>query len=221
MMMLATTKMLVAAIVRIDEERVIKLVRQSLDQGVDPNSIMSEMRIGLETVHKLYSEGTYFLADLLIASEVFKRVNEMIQAQSQSFGANRPVDIVFGTVQRDIHDIGKSMAISVMQSVELNVVDMGVDVRPQQFIEMIQKTGAPILCLTGLLTISYDYMKATIHLLEETGLREGTAVFIGGLVNDSVQSYVGSDYWVYDVHKACEMCKAVLMEKSRKNVNIS
>jgi len=220
-MILATNKMLVAATVRIDEEMVIKLVLQSLEQGVDPNTIMSEMRIGLEMVLKMYSEGTYFLADLLIASEVFKQVHEMVLAHYQSFDGNRPIDVVFGTVQRDIHDIGKSIAISVMQSIGLNVVDMGVDVRPQQFVEMIQKTGAPILCLTGLLTISYDYMKATIHLLGEIGLREGTTVFIGGLVNDSVQSYVGSDYWVYDLQKACEMCKTVLMEKSRKKINIS
>jgi len=175
----------------------------------------------LETVHKLYCEGTYFLSDLLIASEVFKRVHGMVQAQNQFFDANRPVDVVFGTVQRDIHDIGKSMAISIMQSVGLSVVDMGVDVSPQRFIEMIQQTGAPILCMTGLLTISYDYMKATIRLLEESGKRENTAVLIGGLVNDSVQSYVGSDYWVHDVQTACEICKAVLLQKSRKNVNIS
>ncbi len=221
MVKLVTTNLLVAAMVHIDEEKVITLAQRSLDQGIDPHLIMEEMQLSLEKVHKLYSEGSYFLSDLLIAAEVFKRVHEMVQVQNQSFNEDRPVDVVVGTVQKDIHDIGKSMGISIMQSIGFNVVDMGIDVKPEQFIEMIQQTGAPILCLTGLLTVSYDYMKATIHLLEIAGLRETTAVLIGGLVNDSVQSYVGSNYWVHDVHEACEICKTILMEKSHLNMNIS
>lgn len=218
---LATT-MLVGAMVRIDEDKVIKLARRSLEEGVNPHTIMEEVRIGLETVHKLYSEGRYFLADLLIAAEVFKQVHEMVRVQIQScFNEHRAIDVVFGTVKRDIHDIGKSMVISVMESIGLNVVDMGVNVRPEEFVEMIQKTGAPILCLSGLLTISYDYMQATIRLLEAIGLRQSTVVLIGGLVNDSVQSYVGSDYWVRDVYQACQICQTILQQKSQQNINIS
>jgi methanogenic corrinoid protein MtbC1 len=220
-MILATKQMLVAAMARIDDEKVIGLAKCSLDLGVDHHIIMNEMRIGLETVHKLYCEGRYFLADLLIAAEAFKQVHEMIQAQTQIFDVKKPVDIVFGTVKRDIHDIGKSMAISVMETYDFNVVDMGVNVDPEKFIEMIRQTSAPILCLTGLLTVSYDSMKATVSLLKENGLHESTTIIIGGLVNDSVQSYVGSDYWVQDIQEACEICKVVLLKNTRKTANIS
>jgi len=221
MMKLVTTKMLVAAMVLIDEDKVITLVERSLDQGIDPNLIMEEMQSGLGKVHKLYSEGTYFLSDLLIAAEVFKRVHSMVQEQNQLFVVDRPIDIIVGTVQNDIHDIGKSMGISIMQSIGFNVVDLGIDVKPEQFIETIQQTAAPILCLIGLLTLSYDYMKNTIRLLEAAGLREDTVVLIAGLVNDSVQSYVGANYWVHEVHEACEICKNVLIERSHQNMNIS
>lgn len=220
-MLLATKQMLVAAMARIDDEKVIELAKCSLDLGVDYHIIMNEMRIGLETVHKLYCEGRYFLADLLIAAEAFKQVHEMVQAQTQTCNVKKTVDIVFGTVKRDIHDIGKSMAISVMETYGFNVVDMGVNVDPEKFIEMVQQTGAPILCLTGLLTVSYDSMKATVRLLEEAGLHEFTTIIIGGLVNDSVQNYVGSDYWVHDIQEACEICKAALLKTTRKNANIS
>lgn len=220
-MKLATTKMLVAAMVRIDEDKVVTLVEQSFAQGMESNLIMEEMQLGLGKVHKLYSEGTYFLSDLLIAAEIFNRIHTMVQARNPLLVVDRPVDIIVGTVQNDIHDIGKSMGISIMQSLGFNVIDLGIDVKPEQFIDTIQQTGAPILCLIGLLTLSYDYMKDTIRLLETAGLREDTVVLIAGLVNDSVQSYVGANYWVHEVHEACEICKNVLTESPHQNMNIS
>ncbi|MDF2876688.1 MAG: cobalamin B12-binding protein, partial [Sporomusa sp.] len=119
-MLLATNKILVAAVVRIEEDKVIQLVKRSLDQGVDPNVIMEEMRTGLEIVHEWYNKGNYFLADLIIVAELFSKVKNIVQDQNVLLSAANTVDVVFGTVKHDIHDIGKNMAISVMQSAGLN-----------------------------------------------------------------------------------------------------
>ncbi len=220
-MLLATNKILVAAVVRIEEDKVIQLVQRGLDHGVDPNVIMAEMRTGLEIVHEWYNKGHYFLADLIIVAELFSKVKNMVQEQNVLLSAANIVDVVFGTVKHDIHDIGKNMAISVMQSAGLHVIDMGVNVEPERFVEAVGNTGARILCLTCLLTSSYQHMKTTVAKLEEKGLRNKTTVIIGGLADDSVHKYVGSDYWVRDMHNASELCKSILSAKLCRNWNIS
>lgn len=217
----ATQKILAAALMRINEDKVVELTRRSLDRGVHPHLIMEQMRAGLDAVYQLYSKGTYFLADLLIAAEIFKKVQNMVQDETGPAVCQEATDIVFGTVKDDIHDIGKNIVISVMESMDLHVIDLGVDVEPRRFVDTVAAAKAPILCLMGLLTISYEHMKNTVTLLEKAGLRQNTVVFIGGLVNDSVQAYVGSDYWEQDVYKACQLCKTVLKRNLSPSLHIS
>lgn len=216
-----TPKILTAALTRINEDKVVELAQRSLDRGVHPHLIMEQMRAGLDAVYQLYSKGTYFLADLLIAAEIFKKVQNMVQDQTRLTDRREATDIVFGTVKDDIHDIGKNIVISVMESMDLQVVDLGVDVEPGRFVHAVAAAKAPILCLMGLLTVSYEHMKDTVALLEKAGLRQNTVVFIGGLVNDSVQAYVGSDYWEQDVYKACQLCKTVLKRELPSSLHIS
>lgn len=111
--------------------------------------------------------------------------------------------VVFGTVHGDIHDIGKDIVVAMLRGAGFTVHDLGVDVSPQAFVAKVKETGATIVGMTGLITISYDSMKDTIDALSAAGSRNHVKVMIGGgMVNEKVREYTGADAWGKDVVNA-------------------
>jgi methanogenic corrinoid protein MtbC1 len=216
-----TQKLLVSAVARLQEDKVICLVRQGLTKGVDPFVLLEEVRLGLEKVGEQYNRGEYFLADLIIAAEIFREVQDIVLGRGDNCEAGSAPQIVFGTVEEDIHDIGKNIAISVMRSRGLRVLDLGVNVPPQEFAARLKETGAHILCLSGLITEAYESMKKTVHRLEEESLRQRTTVLIGGLVNEVICNYAGADYWFRDCTGGLEICRKILAGTSPQQLTNS
>lgn len=202
--------LLTTALAKLDETKTIDLAKQSLSMGVEPCVIIEEARKGLEKVGDLYGVGVYFLADLIMAAEIFKQIQALtINPEPQEEQGFSP-QIIFGTVLEDIHDIGKNIAISVMRSRGLRVYDLGVNVPPERFVDALNQTKAPILCLSGLITQAYESMKNTITLIEHYSLKDKTTVIIGGLVNANICNILGSDYWVTDATSGMRLCKDIL-----------
>jgi methanogenic corrinoid protein MtbC1 len=216
--MLKIQKMLVGAMARLDEEMVINLVRQGLQMGIHPYVLLEEIRSGMERVGELYSKGDYFLADLIMSAEIFKDVLAMVAQLQAVQPTSRYGPIIFGTVQNDIHDIGKNITIGVLQYKGFEVIDLGIDVPGHVFVDALKEANSRILCLSGLITNSYDSMKQTIHLLEKSGLRERTTVIIGGLVNEAVRKYTNADYWSTDCEEVSQLCKDILRNNREAQV---
>ena len=122
------------------------------------------------------------------------------------------INVIFATVEEDIHDVGKNVTIGLYKSVGINVIDLGVNVPAARIVEEVIRRNAPILCLSGLLTSSYGSMKKTIDLLIEKQLRSAVKVIIGGNVNETVRTYVGADYWVTDCATGLKICDETARE---------
>ncbi|MHB1405144.1 MAG: cobalamin B12-binding domain-containing protein [Desulfitobacteriaceae bacterium] len=171
-------------------------------------------------VGNLYDQGKYFLADLMMSAEIFKDVIDLVAVKvtTPSMPAQNTT-ILFGTVKNDIHDIGKNLTIGLLKFNGFNVIDLGVDVAPQDFVNAAIDYKASLLCLSGLVTASYNSMKQTIQALEQYGLRPGIKVVIGGLVNESVRQFVQADYWVKDCSLGVQLCSSLLEHEA--NIAIS
>jgi len=136
-------KLLITAIAKINEEKTPYLVRQALEKGIDPFTILDDVRRGLEIIVEMYSQGKYFLADLVMAAEIYKEAQQIVLGPPQEEGSPGSFQIVFGTVKKDIHDIGKNITIATMRQFGLSVLDLGVDVSPQHC-ERVRKVCQPL-----------------------------------------------------------------------------
>lgn len=207
-------KMIVSAVAVIDEEKTLSLVNYGIAKGVDPFMLLEDVKTGLELVGSMYSQGKYFLADLIMAAEIYNHAQQIILGDLDWCIASDHPQVVFGTVEKDIHDIGKNIAIATMRHFGLRVMDLGVNITARTFVEKIQETGAPILCMSGLISDAYDSMKRTVNMLKKSHPLTGTKVMIGGLVNEQVCSYTGADYWVKNCSRGAELCLKILNEKA-------
>ncbi len=212
--MQAVRKLIVSAVAGIQEEKAISLVRNGLAKGIDPFVLLEEVRTGVEIVLERYNRGEYFLADVVMAADIYKHAQQVVlgPAGETSSHGGRP-QVVFGTVEKDIHDIGKNITIVTMRHYGLEVLDVGVNVPPRVFLEKLRQTGAPILCLSGLISDAYDSMKKTVCLVKKSLGKRRPTIVIGGLVNEVVCIYTGADYWAKNCTDGAELCIRLLKER--------
>lgn len=205
--------MITMAVAQIEEEKALSLVESNLSRGEDPFTVLGGDRAGLEEVISRYNNAELFLANLVVAADMYRQAQ--IKAPGNAGGEDERdhPHIIFGTVESDIHDIGKNITIVTMRYYGLRVMDLGVGVPPRAFAAYASQTGAPIVCLSGLISDSYESMKRTVTLLKRR-LRGGSPVtVIGGLVNEAVCEYVGADFWVKDCTRGAELCASLLRER--------
>jgi methanogenic corrinoid protein MtbC1 len=200
---------LVQAMADLEEDQFHSLFETALSSGEDALALLETCRKGMDIVGKRYQEKDYFLTDLIMAAEMFKTAVAQLEPQLSGFETQEPAGtIVFGTVKGDIHDIGKDIVIAMLRGAGFTVHDMGVDVEPQAFVDKVRETGANIVGLTGLITMSYDGMKDTVTALEAAGLRSHIKIMVGGgMVNEKVLEYTGADAWGDDVTAAIALAR--------------
>lgn len=209
---------LMDAIVELEEEQALALVRRSLQEGIEPLTIVEECRRGLEVIGERFGKGEYFLSELVVGGEIFKEAMQILGPSVAAGGQNeQPVGtVVLGTVKGDIHDLGKNIVGTMLQVNGFRVHDLGVDVAPHLFVQKVKETGARVVALSALLTISFDSMKETVAALSEAGLREQVQVMVGGgPVDDSVRSYMGADAYGKTAVEAVDLAKSYLGIASR------
>ncbi|MGB9885652.1 MAG: cobalamin B12-binding domain-containing protein [Moorellales bacterium] len=203
--MFRTKYLITKAVAQIDEALALRLVHKGLAMGADRLMLVDAVRRGIELVSEKYHRGEYFLADLIMSAEIFKAVVELVNDYDPPCLVDAP-PIVFGTVEEDIHDIGKNIVIGLMRCRGFRVLDLGVDVPAARFVEALKESGSRVLCLSGLVASAYDSMRRTVAALKTEGLREETTVIIGGLVNATIAEYVGADYATSDASTGVDLC---------------
>ncbi len=198
---------LATAIADLEEPTALKLVQERLDAGEDPAAILTSCREGMVLVGKRYEASEYFVSDLIMAGEIFKQALALFSSRIKADTGGGRGKVVVGTVKGDIHDIGKDIVVSLLKAANYDVRDLGVDVPPGKFVDAVKETGATIVGLSGLLTISFEAMKQTIAALDAAGLRPKVKVMIGGgPVTATVQQYSGADAWGADAQTAVTLC---------------
>lgn len=203
-------KKLVTLIAEMQEEDAVKLAREMLDSGYDPIKLLGHCREAMETVGKRYEEGEYFLPELMLAGEMLKTIGEMAKPliKQDESSAKTAGTIVIGTVQGDLHDIGKNIVTFMLEINGYKVVDLGIDVPIASFVSSIRQHNPQVLGLSGFLTLAFDAMKETVEAIQEAGLRDNLKIMIGGgQVDDAVKKYTGADAFGLNAMEAVSLCK--------------
>jgi len=190
---------------------------QAIADGQDPLGILNECRVGMELVGDLYSTGEYFLSELIMSADIFKKVMEKVEPlltdsqKSSSLGA-----VVVATPKGDIHDLGKNIVVGLFKVGGFEVFDLGVDVAPEVIVDKVMETGASVVAMSALITPTFTSMKQVVELLEEKNLRKGKYVIIGGgPTTMQVRDYVGADAWTLDPKQGINWCRDFVQGKSR------
>jgi len=197
-----------------DFEDVNKVVIEVLKSGVDPLDIVNAMNQALEEVGEKYESGEYFLSELMmtgyLASEVIKILKPYLtKTKMETLGK-----IVIGTVKGDIHDIGKNIVIMMLQAAGFEVIDLGVDVSAEKFVDAVASKKPDIIGLSALLTSTIYEMKNVIDALKEKNLRDTVKVIIGGRpVTEEFAEKIGADGYAEDAVKAVKVVRELLKVK--------
>lgn len=202
---------LAEALKDLDEKKVYQLVEEKIKSGISPLEIIAECNAGMVGVGELFSSGQYFLSQLIFSAEIFKNVMNMLEPvmpKSESDGSAGKV--VIGTVKGDIHDIGKNIVVNLLRGSGFEVIDLGVDVPAEKFVEALRETGAKVLGLSALLNFTYPEMKTVVEAVTEAGLRDKVTIIIGGApCNEQVRQFTGADYYAEDAITGVNICKKV------------
>ncbi len=194
-------------ITNLEEEKVLKLVKEKIEANEDPIAILNALRIGMSKIGSESGE-TVFLTDLIMAGEIFNEAIEFLLPKLQGSATQTMGKVVIGTVKGDIHNIGKDIVINFLKAEGFEVIDLGVDVPPENFVEAIKQHKPSVVGMSGLLTLSIEPMKETIEAIKGANLREKVKVIIGGERTDaSVCEYVGADAWTNDAVEGINMIK--------------
>ncbi|MGD9032477.1 MAG: cobalamin-dependent protein [Desulfobacteraceae bacterium] len=200
-------KPIVQKLADLEEGPFLELVQQELGAGADPMTILEDCRAGMVLVGKRFEENTYFISDLMMAGELFKQATKMLGPKMQLPGDASRGRVVVGTVKGDIHDIGKDLVVGMLKAANYDVYDLGVDVPPEKFIEVIKETAAPVVGLSALITTAFESMKDTVDAINEAGIRSQVKIMLGGgPVNQEVVEYSGADDWGADAQEAVTLC---------------
>jgi len=198
-------------IIDLEEEETLAAVRGALGEGVEPLTLVEELREGMSEVGRRFEEKEYYLSELIMSAEIFKQAIELIEAKLGGCADASKGSVVVGTVKGDIHDIGKNIVASLLRCEGFDVHDLGVDVSPGAFVARLQETGAKLLALSGLLTMGFDAMKETVEAVSGAALRESVKIIIGGgPVNESVVEFTGADAYGKDAAEAVRLASGYL-----------
>lgn len=194
----------------LQEDQVIETVKERLAKGEPAIGIIDELQHGMELVGKKYQAQEYYLSELIMSADIFKSATALLgdafKASSDKVGK-----IVLGTVFEDIHDIGKDIVAIVLSCNGLDVIDLGVNVPIERFVEAVREHKPEFIGLSCLLTTAYDNMKATVEALDAAGLHEGRKILIGGgPVDETTREYVKADAFCKNAQEAADMTKKLL-----------
>lgn len=203
------TDKLIEAFTEMEEEEVLRIANEMLDSGVDPMDVVDACKNALEVVGKQFETGEMFLPELIMAGEMMDEIAALVKPKLKGRTAAATLGkVILGTVVGDVHDIGKNIFGFLLDAQGIEVIDIGVDAEPAIFVEKIKETGATVVALSGLLTLAFDAMKATVDAIQEAGLRDQVKIMIGGApVNEQVRSYAGADAWGQDAVHGVNLAK--------------
>ncbi len=202
-------KDLVNTLADLKEEEALRIVEEKLRAGEDPLKILSDARGGMEIVGKRFANSEYFIPDLIYSGEILKEITDLVRPKlTKAAEVKRLGKVVFGTVAGDIHDIGKDIVVFMLDVNGFEVYDLGVDVPAQKFVEKVKESGAPIVGLSGFLTLAFDSMKETIEAIKAAGLRDGVKIMIGGgQISEEIRKYTGADAFGKDAMTGVTLAK--------------
>lgn len=199
---------LIDAITEMNEEDALAIAGRLLDQGASPLDVLEDCKAAMAIVGKRFEDGDCFIPELIFAGDILSQIAAQVKPRMAASGVaqERIGKVVIGTVQGDIHDIAKDIVASMLDINGFEVLDLGVDVAPERFVEAARESGATIVGLSGFLTLAYEPMKDTVAQLR--ALDPGIHVMIGGgQMDEQVREYTGADAYGKDAMAAIALAR--------------
>lgn len=200
------------AIIKGKRDAVEPLIQKGLSQGLSPEEIMDEMMIpAMDVVGDRFSRNEIFLPEMMIAARAMNTGLDILRPMLIAKGVSSRGRVVIGTVKGDIHDVGKNIVSMVLQGAGYEVVDLGIDVPPEKFVDVVKQHQPKFLLLSALLTLTMSMMEETIKALKQAGLRETVKVGVGGApLTDSYAKRIGADFYGKDARAAVIKCNELI-----------
>jgi trimethylamine corrinoid protein len=191
------------------EAEALEFVAKALEAGADAMDLLGQARQGMDIVGQRFAQDTYFIPELIFSGEILKEIVKVLEPHlKQGEAGDNLGKVIIGTVAGDIHDIGKDLVVLMLDVAGFEVIDLGIDVPIERFVETIRQSGSQVVGLSGFLTLAYDSMKKTIDAIRESGLRDQVKIMIGGgQVDDSVRAYTGADAYGSDAVAAVKLAQ--------------
>ena len=191
-------------------------VEAGLEQGMEPESMLFDALIpSLEEVGARFERGDYFVPEMLIAARAMQGALDILRPLLAETGAKPIGTFVMGTVKGDVHDIGKNLVNIMLEGAGFTVIDLGVNVPPERFVEQIEEHKPEIVGFSAFLTTTMPMFKANINAIEKAGLRDKVIIMVGGApVTQEYADAVGADGYAADASTAVRLAKD-LIEKRR------
>lgn len=202
-------KQIEQSISNLDTDSCVRACQEALKEGVAPMDIISKgMARGMEIVGEKFERNEYFLSELIMAGEVMQEGMKVVKPYVKQEQAKTTQKMVLGTVSGDMHDIGKNIVAMLLTAAGFQVVDLGVDVPAESFVDAVQNNAAGLIGMSALLSVTVPEMDNVIKQLDKRGLRKGLKVIIGGAaVTAEYGEKIGADYAAKDAVEGVNKCK--------------
>jgi 5-methyltetrahydrofolate--homocysteine methyltransferase len=205
-------KTIIDALMGGDIEKLTDLVKKALDDGIAPKDVLNDgFTKGMDIIGEKMQTGEMFIPEVLRSANAMKSGVDILKPLLSVEDISAAGKVVIGTVKGDLHDIGKNLVKLMLESAGFEVVDLGVDVEPQVFIDAIKENNANILALSALLTTTMNVMKETVDAIVEAGQRDNIKIIIGGApVTQKFADEIGADGYAPDGGSACKRLKEMM-----------
>lgn len=193
-----------------EKEDTANAVQEAIDEGVDPQKVLNEgLTAGMDEVGKRFKANEFYVPEVLISARAMHAGMEILDPLLAESGAEPTGTVVLGTVKGDLHDIGKNLVNMMLRGAGFKVIDVGIDVEPEKFVEEAQDNEANIVGLSALLTTTMPEMETVIEALEEAGVQVKT--LIGGApVTEEYADEIGADGYAADAASAVDVAKELM-----------
>ena len=203
-------KALADAIIKGDQNAAVEITRAALEEGTAAKSVLDEGLIsGMDVVGDRFKKNEIYIPEVLIAARAMRMAMEILEPELAKAGVKPRGKFLIGTVQGDLHDIGKNLVAMMLKGAGFEVVDLGVDVGPEKFVEQAKATGVQVIGMSALLTTTMPSMEKTVKALKDAGIT--VKVMIGGApVTQGYAEKIGADGYSPDAASAVDIAKTLV-----------
>jgi len=189
------------------QEDVKELTQAAIDEDADPQEIITQGLIGgMNVVGERFKAGDMFVPEVLMSAKAMKAGMELVNPLLTEGDRSESATVVLGTVEGDLHDIGKNLVAMMLESGGMEVINLGVDLEADEFVQAVKENDADVLGMSALLTTTMTEMQDVIEVLEEEGIREDVKVMVGGApVTQEFADDIGADGWAPDAATAKDL----------------
>jgi corrinoid protein of di/trimethylamine methyltransferase len=191
----------------------VATTQEAISEGINAQSIINDYMVkAMEEMGARFESGKAFVPNLLMSARAMKGSLDLLKPLLKSEGGSSAGIIVIGTVKGDLHDIGKNLVASMLEGCGFEVINLGVDINSDKFVEAVKEHNADIVCMSALLTTTMTYMKEVIAALENAGLKNKVKVMIGGApLSQSFADQIGADGYSDNANSAVQLAKSLIV----------